>query len=150
LNDPGVPSSSPDDRPNRLLVALGARALSVTSQLAERTLTERAERAVAVASGGRTLVVGPGGYATIGAAVAEAQDGDTVLVRPGTYRESVTITRAITIRGDGDRVAIVVEVEGSECLILRETAAHVSNLTFRGGGTTDDEGRHAAPRRRDR
>ena len=50
------------------------------------------------------LRVGGGGdFATIGEAVAAARDGDTILVAPGTYDESVTVTKDITIRGDGDR-----------------------------------------------
>ncbi len=134
-----------EDR-SRALVPMGPNALAVTSRLAERTLAERAQRSDAIVVSGRTLVVGPGGYATIGEAVAEARDGDTVLVRPGTYRETVTITRAITLRGDGDREQVVVEFEGAECLVLHETTAAVTNMTFRGGGTTDDEGWDAAIR----
>ncbi len=102
----------------------------------ERLLAELTDQlASKVAVSGRTLVVGPGGYSTIGDAVAEARDGDTVLVRPGTYRETVTITRAITLRGDGDRKAIIVQFEGAECLVLHETTAAVTNMTFRKGGS---------------
>jgi parallel beta-helix repeat protein len=79
------------------------------------------------------LVVGPGGYATIGEAVAVAQDGDTVLVRPGTYPESVTITRAVRLVGEGDREAIIIESEAAPSLVLEASAARVSNLTVRGG-----------------
>jgi parallel beta-helix repeat protein len=60
-----------------------------------------------------TIVVdqsGGGDYTTITEAVAVAEDGDTILVRPGTYDESIVLTRDITIRGDGDRDAIVVEL----------------------------------------
>jgi hypothetical protein len=78
----------------RELAPHGPDSVLVTSRLAERTLAERATRSHALTLNGRTTIVGPGGYSTIGDAVASAQDGDTVLVRPGTYPESVTITRA--------------------------------------------------------
>ncbi len=53
---------------------------------------------------------GDGTVTTITAAVAMADDGDTILVKPGTYDESLLITKNITIRGDGDRESIVVEL----------------------------------------
>ena len=61
--------------------------------------------------GPRTIVVaqdGSGDFTTISEAVAVAQDGDTVQVQPGTYAEQVTITRDITLQGDGDDRALVV------------------------------------------
>lgn len=62
--------------------------------------------------GPRTIIVAPDGTGdatTITEAVTSAHDGDTVLVRPGTYVEQVTITRDITLRGDGgDRSAVVI------------------------------------------
>jgi hypothetical protein len=88
----------------------------------------------------------PGGYATISAAVAAAADGDTVLVRPGTYSESIVIDKTLTLQGDGDRDAIVITTppEGPDAivdpyewgvvftLLLQESDATVSGLTFRG------------------
>jgi len=51
-----------------------------------------------------TLEVGGTGYPTITAAVQAASPGDTVLIHAGTYREEVTIDKAITLDlfGDGD------------------------------------------------
>lgn len=64
---------------------------------------------VAGADGARTLVVGPGGYASIQAAVDDALPGDTVLVSVGTYQEAVVIlTPGITLRGV-DREGVVLE-----------------------------------------
>ena len=65
-----------------------------------------------------TIVVdqsGGGTVKTIGEAVARAEDGDTILVKTGTYDESVTVTKDVTIRGDGDRADVIVELsaEGS-------------------------------------
>ena len=53
---------------------------------------------------------GDGTTRTITEAVAMAEDGDTVLVKPGTYDESVVLTKDITIRGDGERDTIIVEL----------------------------------------
>jgi pectin methylesterase-like acyl-CoA thioesterase len=50
-----------------------------------------------------TLVVGSGGYATIGAAVQAASSGDTVLVHAGTYGEEVNLSgKAVTVKPYGD------------------------------------------------
>jgi parallel beta-helix repeat protein len=88
-----------------------------------------------------------GTYTTITAAVAAANDGDTILVKPGVYRESITITDDITLRGDGPRDQVVIEVNAASptydgywygpshyALILDGTNAAVSNLTLRGLG----------------
>jgi hypothetical protein len=53
-----------------------------------------------------TLVVSPGGlvpgsFPTIGQAVTAAASGDTVLVNPGTYTEQVTISKNLTLQGNG-------------------------------------------------
>ncbi len=47
----------------------------------------------------QTRVVGPGGLATIQAAVDQAADGDTVLVRPGRYEGPLTVRTRITLEG---------------------------------------------------
>lgn len=84
---------------------------------------------------------------TIGEAVALADAGDTILVMPGTYRESVHVTEAITIRGDGDQATVVIEVpadgaevpgaEGTDIdafygLFVEATDARIENLTVLG------------------
>jgi nitrous oxidase accessory protein NosD len=46
----------------------------------------------------------PGGFATIGAAVAASHPGDQIEVCPGTYQEQVTITIPLTINGDNGAV----------------------------------------------
>ena len=51
------------------------------------------------ATGGRTLLVGAGGFATIQEALNAAQDGDTILVAPGTYDEDLVVDVDVTILG---------------------------------------------------
>jgi F-box protein 11 len=89
---------------------------------------------------------GGGDFTTITEAVAEAEDGDTILVKPGTYDESVTVTKDVTIRGDGDRDSIIVEVseglgpsfsvdpdpELATAFIFDGSAATLEHLTVRG------------------
>src|SRR4030042_28175 len=54
-----------------------------------------------------TLEVGPGGYATIGAAVQAAGPGDSILIHAGTYREQVNLDKQLTIRPYGDGAGTV-------------------------------------------
>lgn len=64
---------------------------------------------LAPAAASTTLVVGPGGFTTIQAAVNAAQPGDTVLVKPGVYPEAVLVaTPGITLRGE-DRETVILE-----------------------------------------
>jgi hypothetical protein len=94
------------------------------------------------------IVVAPDGsgtFRTITEAIASADDGDTILVKPGVYRESVTVTEDITLKGDGPRDQVVIEVAATSPtaegywygpsyygMILDGSDAVVSNLTFRG------------------
>jgi parallel beta-helix repeat protein len=95
---------------------------------------------------------GSGTVTTITEAVAMAHDGDTVLVKPGTYHESIVITEDITLRGDGDRAAVILEftdTDDSTWLVdltptyaetepvtygiaLDESDAHIENITVHG------------------
>ena len=49
--------------------------------------------------GGKFLLVGNGGYATIAAAYADAVDGDTIVLAAGTYTENLVVNKDITIVG---------------------------------------------------
>ena len=85
-----------------------------------------------------------GEVATIGEAVALARDGDTIVVKPGIYPESVTIDKDITVAGEGDPSAVVIEPtedasrapsDGADArfgLHLVDSDATVSDLTVRG------------------
>lgn len=59
-----------------------------------------------------TLVVGPGNYPSIQAAVDAASPGDTILVMPGVYQEEVMVaTAGLTIAGY-DRESVILEGGG--------------------------------------
>ena len=108
--------------------------------------------------GGRDIVVaadGTGHFWSLTEAVAAAVDGDRIVLEPGTYHESLTIDKHISIRGDGDRAAVIIEpaqgdsakgptaryypysedlVEGWEFVVyLDQSDAQLSDLTIRGG-----------------
>ncbi|HST90182.1 MAG TPA: TIR domain-containing protein [Ktedonobacterales bacterium] len=77
---------------------------------------------------------GKGRYTTIGAAVAAARAGETIDVWPGLYAEELTITKALTLRGMGQRGEVV--IEGRRASALRFEAAYgaLSGLTLRQAG----------------
>ena len=99
---------------------------------------------------GTTIVVaqdGSGTVKTITEAMTIAHDGDTVLVKPGTYPEAVVITADITVRGDGDPGAVILEFadDGATAvldadpgypvaygILLDHSDARVENITVRG------------------
>lgn len=104
---------------------------------------------------GTTIVVaqdGSGTVTTITEAVAMAEDGHTILVKPGTYHESIVISQDITLRGDGDRGAVVLEFTDTDDatwlvdltptyaeteavaygIVLDQSDAHVENIMVRG------------------
>jgi hypothetical protein len=67
---------------------------------------------VPATSASQTLVVGPGGFASIQAAVDAASPGDVVFVGEGSYQEAVTIaTPGITVKG-ASRTGVILEGGG--------------------------------------
>ena len=124
-----------DDR-HHAIVPRPPDELAPASRLAERTLAARSERdRRAVAPARQTLVVGPGGYASIQAAVDAAREGDTVLIQSGRYEEVVVVRdKAITVRGDGSRDDVVVTSDEAPVFTLVDTGMSLSNLTIDGGG----------------
>lgn len=95
-----------------------------------------------------TIVVdqsGNGTVTTITEAVAMAADGDTILVQPGTYDESVVIAKNVTIRSEGDREDVVIDVSAEMSAFaqafdpdllmafqLESSNATIENVTLRG------------------
>ncbi len=87
---------------------------------------------------------GAGTVTTITDAVAMAQDGDEILVKPGTYKESVTISNDIILRGE-DRSRVIIRPTGDTAtyddfwwgpgqysLLLVDSNAEISDLSILG------------------
>lgn len=98
---------------------------------------------VVTASGVTHIVAadGSGDFSTIAEAVAAAADGDTILVKPGTYAGSLVIDKDITLRGDGPREDITIDLPGVALVdppdavqptLLLDSGATVSGLTILG------------------
>jgi F-box protein 11 len=128
------------ERPMRVSsrVAVGSPTARLAAILAATFLLTVLAAGAVVA--GATYLAGPGrlvvdpndpdAYQTIAAAVDAAEDGDTILVRPGTYNESVTITKDITLRGDGPREEIVIEIAADGPTVPTEFGAKAFGLAF--------------------
>ena len=111
-----------------------------------------------------TLSVGSGGtYSTISNAIAAASDGDTIEVGPGTYSEAIDFNgKAISIQStDGAASTIIagngsvsvsassaeshesqlsgftIQGDGHPCLQLDSSSPHLANLRVEGCGSAD-------------
>jgi parallel beta-helix repeat protein len=79
----------------------------------------------------RTITVCPQGcqYAKIQEAISVASEGDTIQVKAGTYQENLTITKRLTLQGEGkDKVTIQGTVT-----ILSAKLVTLSGFTVKGG-----------------
>jgi parallel beta-helix repeat protein len=79
----------------------------------------------------RTITVCPQGcqYAKIQEAISAASEGDTIQVKAGTYQENLTITKRLTLQGEGkDKVTIQGTVT-----ILSAKLVTLSGFTVKGG-----------------
>jgi nitrous oxidase accessory protein len=69
------------------------------------------------------LHVGPGGYSTVSAAIQAASPGDVIRIAAGTYRESIVLSKPLTLIGegmprlDGGRSGDVIRVTAPDCRI---------------------------------
>jgi hypothetical protein len=89
-----------------------------------------------------TLHVGPGQpYGTLSDALSDSRAGDEVVLEPGEYMESVTVRRAVTIRGAGQGVTILRRDSGKWTLRL-EASTTLESLTIdaRGRRAVDTNG----------
>jgi hypothetical protein len=78
----------------------------------------------------RILTVGggvPGGFATIGAALARAEDGSTITVHPGRYEECLVVNRRVTISAEQSGTVSVHAAQGS-VLIANGSGAQLRGL----------------------
>ncbi len=97
-------------------------------------------------SGPTVLHVGPGGFATLGAAVAAASNGDTICVAADTYaNDFVTTSKNLTIRGVGGLAHFVQTVPpGSQpngkAFIVTSGNLTIEALEFSGAKVSDGNG----------
>ncbi|WP_269715484.1 hypothetical protein [Caulobacter sp. NIBR2454] len=87
-----------------------------------------------VADNATFLLVGSGGFATIGAAIAAADPGDTIRIAAGTYTENVVISKAdLTIIGDGDATIIQgTGINGSIGVNIQASGAAIQDIKVAG------------------
>ena len=89
------------------------------------------------AFGPKRLIVdqyGGGEFRSIQSAIDESKRGDIIVLRPGSYRESLTLTRDVEIRGDGGRSKVRVEAESRTVFTVTGGSAVLSGMTISVGG----------------
>ncbi|WP_438302855.1 right-handed parallel beta-helix repeat-containing protein [Streptomyces sp. HUAS TT11] len=87
----------------------------------------------------QVLTVGherPGGYRTIGEALARARSGAVISVLPGTYAENLTITTPVTIVAEQSRGTVEIAPRRGSAVVLKADAVLLTDLVIRG---RDDE-----------
>ncbi len=99
-----------------------------------------------LASGGRTIVVGPQEpVKSITEAARIARDGDSIEIHSGDYRrQAVVWTQArLTIRGIGKRPRLIADgahAEGKALWVVRNADMLIDNIEFRGARVPDGNG----------
>ncbi|HEX9966181.1 MAG TPA: hypothetical protein VGB04_14480, partial [Allosphingosinicella sp.] len=94
-----------------------------------------------------TLQVGPGGFATIQAAVDAAKDGDTIVIAAGTYAENVNVNKDLALLGPNQGIAGTAE-RGAEAVIdgmvtISADGVTIDGLKFVGRGISPLGGQDA-------
>ena len=112
--------------------ALSAPAVAATSA---RGATLYVSPTATGTSGSAGTSCADAGYRTIASALKRAVDGDTVVVCDGTYPEHVTVSRAVTLQGDGNAVIdatsfnVAVRITGDGATV---TGLTITNATGQG------------------
>lgn len=74
----------------------------------------------------------PGSAPSIVEAIRRAGAGARILIQPGTYRESLTLTKAVTLAPDPSAPGDVsIEAVQGPCLVVRSAGVTVKGITFR-------------------
>ncbi|MGZ4918099.1 MAG: right-handed parallel beta-helix repeat-containing protein [Halobacteriota archaeon] len=97
---------------------------------------------IALPASAASLTVGPSGqYKTITDAVNAAQPGDTITLDPGTYVENVTITKPLTLRGEGSSATTMRAANpGQDVIRLQGTGIRIEGMKI--SGATGASGVH--------
>ena len=74
-----------------------------------------------------TIVVTPPG--TIQNAVNSASSGDTILITPGTYNETVTLTKALILKGQYSQLSTII-TQGIEIQASNQAYTKLANIKF--------------------
>lgn len=86
---------------------------------------------------------GGGDFTTISDAIRAAQPGMKIIVAAGTYHESVTIDKPLALLGRGRVSEIVVESNGSDCIVMATDQAMVRGMTLRARAGLGSHASHA-------
>ncbi|SDO76079.1 right-handed parallel beta-helix repeat-containing protein [Actinacidiphila guanduensis] len=73
-----------------------------------------------------------GAYRTVSQALAAAPDGAVIAVAPGTYAESLTLSRAVTLSGDGTPGSVRLESPMGSTVVVEADAVRLTGLTLQG------------------
>ena len=74
---------------------------------------------------------GRGDFQTISAAIDAAEAGSRIIIREGTYRESIHLSKALELIGEGDRERILVVTNKGNALSCDASMARISGMRFR-------------------
>ncbi|HYG46825.1 MAG TPA: hypothetical protein VD846_02690, partial [Allosphingosinicella sp.] len=88
-------------------------------------------RVFTLADTASTLLVGPGGFPTIQAAVDAARDGDTIVIAAGTYAENVDVDKNVTILGPNQGIGGTA-TRGAEAVIDGMVTISAAGVTVDG------------------
>ncbi len=84
-----------------------------------------------------TIIVdgkGNGDFTTIQEAVDSAHEGDTIVVWKGRYYENVTISKSLTIQGNGSAVTKIDSQGTGNVMVISADSVNVSGFGLKGGG----------------
>ncbi len=74
----------------------------------------------------------PNEFRTINEAILAAKDNTRILIHPGVYRESIVLSRPLTLMAaEAESGDVVIEATDGTCIAMRTTKATLSNLKLR-------------------
>lgn len=73
-------------------------------------------------------------HSTISAAITAASAGDVILIGPGTYSEALTVSKAVTLKGEGNRADVIITTSAATTAAITANAK-LENLTINHTGS---------------